>query len=136
MVGSESIGGKGKKEVLVNPENWDDMVKKYQEREDEQVKRQLEKKGVASPEDLEHVAKDALNKRALRSEHQTLKDRAVLVKPKSPEIESLRKQIDSEITTFTREVLKQKPSLSGHPALKGRVSAGSPEERLTEAGST
>jgi hypothetical protein len=124
---AESV--KGKKEVIERPENWDDMVKKHEQRETEQEKRLIEKRGVSNPEELIGVAKDTLAKKSLRAEHQTLKDRRILTDAKSPEVGEMRKKLNDEIVQFAKTALKVVPSLSGHPGLKGRITAGSHEER-------
>lgn len=126
---------KEKEGVLVYPENWEDMVKKYQEREEEQLKKLMEKRQVETFEELQTVARGAIHTRAIRtaSEHQTLKNHSILREEKSEDIKTLRQALNKEITNFAREVMKQYPSLKGHPALKGRVTVGAPEEKFAEA---
>lgn len=124
-----------KEGVLVYPENWEDMVKKYQEREEEQLKKLLEKRQVETFEELQSVARKAIAQRAIRtaSEHQTVKSHTILREEKSEEIKTLRQKLNQEITAYAREVIKHYPTLKGHPALKGRVSVGAPEEKYAEA---
>jgi hypothetical protein len=122
-----------KKEVLENPENWEDMVKKYQEREEEQLKKILERKKVESVDQLIAFAKKAIVTRAGRvsGEHQTLKNRVILREAKSEEINSLREQLSEEISTLAKELIKHFPSLKKpSDALKGRVTLGAPEEKI------
>lgn len=126
---------KEKEGVLAYPENWEDMVKKYQEREEEQLKKLLEKRQVETFEELQNVARKAIAQRAIRtaSDHQTVKSHTILSEEKSEEIKTLRQKLNQEITAYAREVIKQHPTLKGHPALKGRVTVGAPEEKFVEA---
>ncbi len=118
-----------KEDILEFPENWDDIVKKYQEREDEQLKRALEKRNVANVEELKEVSKRAIASRAMRvgREHEALKSHKILVEPKSPEIQSLRQKLNEEIIMIASEIFKQARKLDiPKEALKGRIRIGAP----------
>lgn len=113
-----------KDDIIKNPENYDEMITKLKEREDEQIKRMLEKWDAASLEDLKAIANKAITSRALRTstEHKPLKDRTVLVDPKSEDVNKLKQTIEKETTELAKRVLNE---LRGYPSLasklKGRI---------------
>jgi hypothetical protein len=117
--------------VIEFPENYEDMVKKLQEREDEQVKRLIEKRNVGSIEELESVSKRSIQTRSLRvaREHETLRDHTIQHEPKSQEIKSLRQQLAAEVSEYASAVFKQFPDVSKSGALKDRVTVGPPREK-------
>lgn len=115
---------KEKKQILDKPENWEEMVKKYQEREEEQIKRMLESKKVSTIEELQSLAKKSITSRSHRTsrDHEPLKSHTILVEPKSQEIKTLRQQLNEEISSLFSETIKQLPKLKISPSgLKGRV---------------
>jgi hypothetical protein len=123
-------------EIKKYPDNWDEMVKKLQEREDEQLKKVLARRKAETEAELEELSNKAIVKRALRaaSDHRPLKDRTILQKPKTPEIENLREALHKEIEATTeaigQRVLKEFPSLEnkvpGLSKLKGRITPKGP----------
>ncbi len=117
-----------KEEIIEYPENYEEMVKKLQEREDEQLQRVMAKRNVKSEEELREIAGGAIAKRQLRTskDHKPLKDRKILTEAKSEDVAKLRERLEKETTELAKEVLKQLPaqlpSLRGK--LKGRVKPG------------
>ena len=117
-------------DILEYPENWDDMVKKYQEREEQQIKRALEKRNVATVEELREVSRKAISTRTSRAqrEHEPLKSHKILVEPKSPEIQTLRQKLNEEIKAVAKSVFEQATELNiPKEALKGRIRVGAPD---------
>lgn len=118
-----------KEDILEYPENWDDMVKKYQEREEELLKRVLEKRNVGTLDELREVSRKAISSRATRvsRDHEPLKSHKILVEPKSQEILSLRQKLNEEIKSFAKQFFQQAAQLEIKPeALKGRIKIGAP----------
>lgn len=121
--------------IKERPENWEEIVKKYEEREKDSIDKLLEKRGVGNVADLEKIAKQQIETRSLRaaSEYKALKDRTVLVEPKSQEIESLKSTLNEEITAFAKEHFPSLKATSKEEApktgdkLKGRISSGNPK---------
>lgn len=117
-----------KEEIIEYPENYEEMVKKLQEREDEQLQRVMAKRNVKSEEELREIAGGAIAKRQIRTskDHKPLKDRKILTEAKSEDVAKLRERLEKETTELAKEVLKQLPaqlpSLRGK--LKGRVKPG------------
>lgn len=115
-------------EIIEYPENYEEMVKKLQEREDEQLQRVLAKRNAKSEEELREIAGSAIAKRQLRTskEHKPLKDRKILTEAKSEDVAKLRERLEKETSELAKEVLKQLPgqlpTLKGK--LKGRVKPG------------
>lgn len=131
-----------KKEIIETPDNWDEMVKKYQEREEEQLQKVLEKRNVSSVGELQDIAHETLSTRALRvaREHEPLKSHKILIEPKSPEIQSLRQKLNEEIRSVAKEIFQQAAKLKiPEEALKGRIKipqASALEGVFEEAGHT
>jgi len=117
-----------KEEIIEYPENYQEMVDKLKEREDEQLQRVLAKRKADDPDELIEIAGKAIVKRQLRTsgEHKSLKDLTVLREPKSEEVTKLREKLDKETTELAKQVLTQLPgelpTLKGK--LKGRVKPG------------
>ncbi len=105
------------------PENYDEMVTKLKEREDEQLKKVLAKRKAETEEELKEIAGKAIVTRQLRTgEHKSLKDLTVITEPKSPEVAAMRNRLDKETTDLAQQVLKLKPEHPGLASkLKGRV---------------
>ncbi len=128
-----STGG-ASEEIKRFPENYEDMVKKLQDREEEQLKKLLEKRNVATFEELQGVAKKAIVQRSLRvaGEHETLKSHTILFEPKAEDIKTLRQKLNQEISAYVKAVFQQNPELKKSGGLKGRVSIRSSEEKVPE----
>lgn len=118
--------------VIIQPENYDEMVKKLKEREEQQLEKVLKSRKADSQKELEGIAQQALVKRALRKptpDYKPLKDRTVLKDSSSEEIQALKKALDQEITAVGQRILQQLSpteikSLSGKvTGLKGRVTS-------------
>lgn len=108
--------------ILTRPENWEEMVKKHEEREQELIQRALEKKKVETLNELESVAKQAIVTRALRAnakEFKPIKDHHIKINPENEEVKQLREQIISDLATS--RIPQQAPKTSG--GLKGRISS-------------
>jgi hypothetical protein len=120
-------------DIIKNPENWEEMKKKYHEREEEKLKAVLERRKAESKEDLEKISSKAIVKRALRAaaDHKPLKDRTILREAKSEEIHDLREKLNEEINSIGMRILKELPKevptleekVIGLRQLKGRISA-------------
>jgi hypothetical protein len=119
-------------EIIEFPENYEEMVKKLHERDEENLKRVLEKRKAETEKDLEDIASKAIVTRALRaaSEHKPLKDRTVLREAKSEDIHELKKKLNEEINAIGQRILKELPKdivpsleekVIGLKELKGRV---------------
>ena len=94
-------------EVIERPENWDDMVKKHEEREEEQLKRVMEKRKAESKEELKDIAAKAITTRQQRIGGQKpLKDRTVLRDPSSPEVKAARKKVEEETAAVALKLLQ------------------------------
>jgi spore germination cell wall hydrolase CwlJ-like protein len=124
-----SSGDDQREDIIEYPENYEEMVKKLQEREDEQLQRVMAKRNVNSEEELRDVAGTAIAKRQLRTskDHKPLKDRKVLTEAKSEDVAKLRERLEKETSDLAKEVLNQLPSQlpSLQRKLKGRVKPGS-----------
>lgn len=118
--------------IIRDPENWEEMKKKYLEREQEQLDKVLTRRKAESKTELEEIASKAIATRALRAggDHKPLKDRTVLKEAKSEDILDLKKQLNEEITQIGRRILKELPNevpslekkVVGLRELKGRIS--------------
>ncbi len=106
--------------VLEYPENYEEMVKKLQEREEEQVKKLMLKKKAASVEDLEKIANDALSRRQGRvsREHKSLKDLTIIRDSISEDVLQLKAKLEQEINELAQQVLNRLPH---HPHLKEKL---------------
>ena len=94
-------------EVIERPENWDDMVKKHEEREEEQLKKVLEKRKAETKDELKAIAAKAIVMRQQRIGGQKpLKDRTVLRDPSSPEVKAARKKVEEETAAVALALLK------------------------------
>ena len=116
------------------PENWDDMVAKYHERDNESKSRAWEKRNVKSEEEHEKVSAQSIKLRGSRgaSEHKDLKDKEKTVK-KEPENEqtlATKQKVKEESNAVFQRVwaelsAENKASLEnkviGVKELKGRV---------------
>ncbi|MCH9627965.1 MAG: hypothetical protein S4CHLAM2_16140 [Chlamydiales bacterium] len=100
--------------IIKNPENYDEMVTKLKEREDEQLKKVLAKRKAETEDELIDIAGKAIVKRQLRTgEHKSLKDRTVITEPKSPEVAEMRKRLNKEITDLAQRTLRFTPEQPG-----------------------
>lgn len=120
-------------DVIEYPENYEEMKKKYLEREEEKLKTVLARRKAESETELEGIATKAISTRASRaaSEHKPLKDRTILREAKSEDIQDLKKKLNEEINAIGQRILKELPkeeiaSLEGKvlglKQLRGRVS--------------
>ncbi len=122
-------------EILEYPENYEDLKKKYLEREQEKVKT-FELKHKVDIEKGQEVSSKSIKQRELRasSEHKPLKDRTIIREAKSEDIQDLKHQLNEEIDAIGRRIFKelpnQVPSLEkkvlGLRQLKGRISHNPP----------
>jgi len=123
-------------EVLEFPENYEEMKKKYLEREEENLKRALERRDAETQHELADLAARAIETRAHRAspEHKPLKDRTILREAKSEDILDLKNKLNEEINAIGQRILKELPSevpsleekIIGLKQLKGRISQTSP----------
>jgi hypothetical protein len=128
-------------QVLEYPENYEEMKKKFLEREEENLKRAMASHKANTEQELEDIASKAISTRALRaaSEHKPLKDRTILREAKSEEIQDLKKKLNEEINAIGQRILKELPhevpslekKVVGLSALKGRISQH-PEHHKSE----
>ena len=112
------------------------MKKKFLEREEENLKRALERRKAETEQELEDIANKAITTRAHRaaSEHKPLKDRTILREAKSEDIQELKKKLSEEINAIGLRILKELPQevpsleekVIGLKQLKGRVSQNLP----------
>lgn len=116
-------------EVIEYPENYEEMKKKYLEREEQKLKMILARRKAESEHELEDIATKAISTRALRaaSEHKALKDRTILREAKSEDIQDLKKKLSEEINAIGQRILKELPKEAKTlenkiVGLKGRVS--------------
>lgn len=116
--------------IVEYPENWDEMVKKYQEREEEQLQKLRERWNVSSEEELLAVAKKAISSRSTRAaaEYVALKDHTIIQWEKSKEIQALRGQLAEEISAIVKSILEHFPAFRKSESLRGRVTLKIPEE--------
>ncbi len=121
-------------EIIVNPENWEEMKKKYLEREEEQIQKVLARRKAESQHELANIATKAIVTRATRAapEHKPLKDHTILVEPKSEEIQELKQQLHEEITAITKRILQPHGEPAEHGPLKGRVTQAPPPQTDVE----
>src|SRR5262249_24080356 len=98
-------------DIIVNPEGFEEMKKKYQKREEEQIKQLFARQKAETQKELEDLAANAIVKRALRasSEHKALPNKAIIKDAKSAEILALREQLNEEIKAIGRRIF-QEPS--------------------------
>ncbi len=118
----------GKPQIIVDPENWEEVKKKYIEREEEQISKMLEKKKVETVEELEHIATLSIINRAKRAspEHRPLKDHTIQVEAKSSDIQELKQKIHEEITAVAKSHFHV-PTTEKREELKGRITVRNPE---------
>ena len=109
----------GKPKVIVNPENYEDMVKKLQEREAEQEKRARRKGG----DNMLATAQKELEKMSDRREHRPLKgeERVKQTEPKDPQVLEVRKAVTALSDRIDTAVRQSPEALR---ALKGRIKPG------------
>lgn len=127
-------------EVIEFPENYEDMIEKLREREDELLQRALAKRKADTAEELKKIASTTIVRRQLRSsgEHSSLKDRTVLKEPKSEEVNKLRDQLEKETAKLAEAVLAHFADLPNQLSslkkkLKGRVRPGGFEPPTSES---
>lgn len=118
-----------KDEVIEYPENYEEMITKLREREQEQMKRALQKKNAETSDELQDIAGKSITKRQLRtsSEHKSLRDSTVIVDPKSEDVNKLREALSRETDELARHILTNIPpsQLSSlQKKLKGRITLG------------
>jgi hypothetical protein len=127
--------------IIEYPENYEDMKKKYLEREEEKLNVVMARRKAESPQALEGIATKAISTRMLRaaSEHKALKDRTILREAKSEDIQDLKKKLNEEITAIGQRILKELPKevpslenkvigLRELRQLKGRISQTPPRQ--------
>lgn len=126
-----------KEGVIVNPENYEEMKKKYLEREEEQKQKLLQRHKIQTDEELKEVVSNTLATRSLRSEHQPLKDRKIISDAESENIKDLKKKLNEEIkqigqkilgTLSIEEVESLEQKVVGLKDLKGRISKTQPPQ--------
>ncbi|MEZ5315725.1 MAG: hypothetical protein R3E91_05940 [Chlamydiales bacterium] len=117
-----------KEEIIEYPENYEEMVKKLQEREDEQLQKALTKQKANSEEELRKIAINAIEKRQLRTSknYKPLKDRNILTEPKSEDVAQLKDSLKKETSGLANQILKQLQEKSSNlqEELKGRIKPG------------
>lgn len=123
-----NIGGSGDKNPIIEtPENWDEMVKKYNEREDEAKRKAMEKRDAQTLEDLKNISKKAIDTRAQRAgTPKAPSDSPIIKNPTNEEVLKKRNELDQELDAFAKHVMKQFPNLSSEIDLKGRVKPQNP----------
>lgn len=132
------IGGGRKDEnnkILKDPENYEDIKNKYIERQDDQLKKAMQRRKVENASQLGQAGSNAIKKRKDRTEHKALKDREILREAKNPEIKTLKDQLNAEIQSVGQKILtslspKEVDSLEekvvGLKELKGRIKQKKP----------
>jgi hypothetical protein len=114
--------GRGK--ILEYPEKWDEMVKKHEERAKEQLEKVLQSRKAETIEELKKLAQRRLvSKRERQQDIRPVKDRTILVEASSPEIKSLREELNRQISSFARARLKPSEAIEIPEGLKGRVTS-------------
>jgi hypothetical protein len=120
------IRHKSRSEVIINPENYEDIKKKYLEREEEQLQKVLARRKTDNTQELESIAAQAITTRANRaaSEHKPLKDRTILRDAKNEDILDLKKKLNDEINAIGKRILasEEEGNSVEKKGLKGRVS--------------
>lgn len=122
-------------DVIINPENYEEMKFKLEERDNERLKQLLEKKRVETKEELKKLAQKEIVNRTLRASgiNKPLKDHTIKVEAQSSDILELKKKLNEEITTFAKSLLSQTSSLERKEGLKGRVTPGTPDKESGES---
>lgn len=125
-------------QVIEYPENYEDMKKKYLEREEEKLKLVLAKRNAENQDQLKEFASKSIEARALKgvTEHKPLKDRKILREAKSEDIQDLKKQLNEEIRAIGQRILQELPKeavslenkVIGLKQLKGRITQNPPAE--------
>ncbi|MFZ0564724.1 MAG: hypothetical protein WAM28_00800 [Chlamydiales bacterium] len=110
------------KQILEEPEGFEDIKKKYEEREAEQLKKALAKRKVGTLEELKDFEARAIINRAHRADHKVLKDqeKTIFREAKSPEIAGLKKKLEKEIYELAQEILRKASDLPPEVAEKIR----------------
>ncbi|NGX60874.1 MAG: hypothetical protein K940chlam9_00348 [Chlamydiae bacterium] len=114
-------------EIIEYPENWDDMVKKHKEREEEAIQRMMHKRKVEDPMELLKIASEAIATRQGRTarEHRPLKDWTIKIDAESEQVNQLKMKLDKETTELAQKILSELPQQQ-YPELrnklKGRIS--------------
>lgn len=126
------IRQKIRSDVIVDPENYDEMKKKYLEREEEQLNKLLARRKIESEQDLKKIASEAITTRANRaaSEHKPLKDKTIIREAKSEDVQNLKKKLNEEINAIGTRILTLKEEIPAveSKGLKGRVSQTQSED--------
>ena len=98
--------------IKVNPEGFDDIVKKYNEQVERDTQDALKRRGVKDPAELEQASQKAMEAQARRQPHTTLRDHKVILNPEAKAIGDMRSRLDEEIkglfqkATTPQEALK------------------------------
>lgn len=87
-------------DIKIEPENYEELKKKYQERQEEKLKRALERNEVNTIEELRDRGLKSVRERWDRQgENKPLKDRTVIVEPQSEDIQNQKERLLHEIST-------------------------------------
>lgn len=130
-----------KKDIKEYPENWDDIKEKYLDREEEALKKVLEKRKAETQKELEELAKKAIVTRELRTrpDHKPLKDPAIFKDAKNQDIKKLKQKIKEDFDKTDLNIIKltsRFPSLAKKVAglgdLKGRIKQTPPSSAAGE----
>lgn len=115
------------------PKNFDELKKKFKEREEEQLKKALERHDAKTTEELLKIGKKALQTRSDRqaADYKPLKDRTVIREPQSEEVKSQMQRIDDEIKAISKEILSK---FSPSTTKKVILDHGEDQKPETEAG--
>lgn len=110
-----------KEPIIEYPEGYEDMVKKHEEREKQQVDRLLKRRKVESEGELKVLAKQAIVTRMTRlaSEHTALKDRTIIREEEGQDIKETRQKLREEIKHIAETLLQKAPE-AAKSSLKDR----------------
>lgn len=131
-MGSESTRRNTAVPIIEYPENYEQIRKKFLEREEEKLQAVLERRKAESELELQEHSQKSIEKRANRgsSEHKPIKNKTILTEAKSEEIQALRDKLNEEINAIGKRILKELPQevaslegkILGLAQLKGRIS--------------
>ncbi len=110
------------------PENWAEMKEKYLQREEQAVKRAMERHEVVSPQDLADAAKKALEARDIRApDRLPLKDRTVRVDSADPAVADMKKGLYQDIADTSHRILAQAPDAAKSALSDRKITLGQPK---------
>lgn len=97
--------------VKINPEGYDDIVKKYHEQDQRGTQEALKRRGVKDEDELREASRKALAAQIQRQPRTTLKSHEVIVNPETKGIGEMRAKLDQEIKgVFQKATTPQEPS--------------------------